>query len=140
TPVYTMVTSSKTLELIYGIDLKSFQQVGGPFRYLEGGPFSAPFEMIVDDFFANVNKVHPGAMVELFNHRFRVTGVVEHGRGGRRFLPITTLQDLAGGKDKATVFYLKLDDPQQALPVVDEIKKIQGMEDYSVMSMQETLT
>src|SRR5205823_10538267 len=110
------------------------------FRYLEGGPFSHPYEMMVDDIFATSNKVHAGTMVELFNHKFRVTGVVAHGRGGRRFLPITTLQDLVGGKDKATVFYVKLDDPQQADSVSEEIKKIPGMEDYSVMSMEEMLT
>jgi putative ABC transport system permease protein len=53
----------------------------------------------------------------------------------RKFLEIAVLQDLNGSKDKASVFYLKLDDPGNADTVVSEIKKVPGMERYVASSM-----
>jgi len=45
------------------------------------------------------------------------------------------LQDLNGSKDKASVFYLKLDDPANADAVVNEIKQVPGMEHHVASSM-----
>ena len=78
--------------------------------------------------------------MELLNHNFRVAGVVENGRGARKFLPLATLQDLNGAKDKASVFYVKLDDPSEAAAVVKEIKGQPGMEKYSVLSTTDYLS
>ena len=45
------------------------------------------------------------------------------------------MQDLVGAKDKASIFYLKLDDPSNADAVVNEIKAVPGMEKYVATSM-----
>jgi putative ABC transport system permease protein len=45
-----------------------------------------------------------------------------------------------GAKDKASVFYVKLDNPANADTVVQEIKEIPGMERYSVLSTTEYLS
>ena len=76
-----------------------------------------------------------GDTIEILNNTFRICGIVERGKGGRKFLPLSTLQDLTGGKDKASVMYLKLDDPANADAVVDEIKHVPGMERYVASSM-----
>jgi putative ABC transport system permease protein len=123
-PVVLQVTSTTNIEIIYGIDLESFQALGGPMRYLQGGPFTGPDDMIVDDLFAAGNKVHVGDTVNVLNHAFKVCGVVPHGRGARRFIPITTMQDLIGAQNKASMFYVKLDDPINADAVVEQLKKI----------------
>lgn len=60
---------------------------------------------------------------------------MERGKGARKFVPLATLQDLVGAKDKASIFYLKLDDPANADVVVDEIKHVPGMEHYVATSM-----
>ena len=138
-PVVTQVTSTTNIEVIYGIDLESYQQLGGPFRFLEGGPFQGPDDMIVDDYFASANKVHPGSNVKVLNHDFRVSGVVPHGRGARRYVPISTMQDLVGAQNKASILYVKLDDSNNANEVTDQIKKIPGMESYNIMSIGEWL-
>jgi putative ABC transport system permease protein len=96
--------------------------------------------MLVDDYFAAAHKIHPGATVELLNHQFKVSGVVENGRGARRFIPIKTMQDLIGAPDKASIFYVKLDEPNNAEAVTAQIKTIPGMRDYSVMSMRELVS
>ena len=63
-----------------------------------------------------------------------------HGKGARKFVPITTLQDLVGAQGKASAFYLKLDDPNNADAVVNEIKNVPGMSTYVVRSMREYLS
>ncbi len=132
--------SAGTPELIYGIDLNSYEAMGAHFRYLEGGPYQGAYDVIVDDFFAHSNHVKIGSNLEILNHTFRVCGIVEHGKGARKFLPITTLQEITGSRDKASAFYVKLDDPSSAQAVVDEIKAVPGMETYNVRSMREYLS
>src|SRR5579862_3483822 len=135
-PVVTTVSTAGAIEVIAGIDLKSYQSLSGqPFHYQQGGPFQGPNDVLVDGLFAKAKHVKVGDTIEILNHNFRVTGVVEEGRGARKFLPIETLQDLIGAEGKATIFYLKLDDPANADAVVDEIKQVPGMERYVASSM-----
>jgi putative ABC transport system permease protein len=134
-PVVTQVATGGTLEIIAGIDLPTYESMSGPFRYLEGGPFQSADDVIVDDLFAQSKHVKVGDSIEILNNKFRICGVVEHGKGGRKFIPISTLQDLNGAKDKATIFYLKLDSPSNADTVVAEIKAVPGMERYVATSM-----
>src|SRR5271166_3867136 len=167
-PVVTQLSTAGNLEVIDGIDLKSFEAMGGPFHYLAGGPFEGPNDMLIDDYVASSKKLkvgdtvetlnHPFRIseicehpcrappclkcdtVETLNHPFRISGMVEHGKGARKFLPIATLQDIIGGQGKASIFYVKLDDPNNADAVVREIKSIPGMEQYGVHSLKEYLS
>src|SRR6267143_420087 len=134
-PVITQVASTGTLEIIAGIDLPSYESMSAGFHYLEGGPFQGPYDVLVDDLFAKSNHARVGDTIEILNNKFRISGIVERGKGARKFIPLSTLQDLIGAKDKATIFYLKLDDPANADAVVDEIKHVPGMERYVATSM-----
>ncbi len=96
--------------------------------------------MIVDDYFAGTKQAKVGDSIEILNQRFRISGIVEHGKGARKFLPLDTMQDLIGTPGHASVFYVKLDNPGNTDAVVDEIKHVPGMENYSVRSMQEYLS
>ena len=133
-PVITQVSTNGTLEVIAGIDLKSYEALG-PFHFLQGGPFQGPNDVLIDDILAQAKHFHVGDHIEVLNNQFRVAGIVAPGKGARKFLPITTLQDLNGSKDKASIFYLKLDDPANANAVVDEIKNVPGMEKHIAYSM-----
>ncbi|HEY1937991.1 MAG TPA: ABC transporter permease [Candidatus Angelobacter sp.] len=122
-PVVLQTTTSLTnIEVLNGIDLPSFESVGGPLIYLKGGPFREPYDMIVDDIYASANKAHVGSKINVLNHEFRVSGIVPHGRGARRYVPMKTLQDLIGAENKASVFYVKVDDPKNTDTVVNELK------------------
>ena len=81
-----------------------------------------------------------GDTIEALNHHFRICGIVEHGKGARKFVPIATLQDLIGAIGKATIFYVKLDNPNNADAVVHAIKSIPGMQQYGVHSLKEYLS
>src|SRR6516165_2483939 len=134
-PVVTTVSTAGTLELIAGIDLNSYQKLSGPFRFVAGRPFDAPNECMVDDISARAKHVKVGDTVEILTHPFRVSGIVEPGKGARKFVEIGALQDLIGAQNKATIFYLKTDEPSNADLVVEEIKQVPGMGHYVATSM-----
>ncbi len=94
----------------------------------------------MDDLFASAKHLKVGDTVETLNHQFRISGIVEHGKGARKFLPIKTLQELIGAQGKATIFYVKLDNPNNADEVVRAIKNIPGMQQYGVHSLKEYLS
>ncbi|PYX29527.1 MAG: ABC transporter permease [Acidobacteria bacterium] len=139
-PVIWQIATGGGLEVIDGIDLPSFEALGGPFQYVQGGPFQGPDDALVDDYVARQRHVKVGDTMEILNHTFRISGIVENGRGARKFVPMATLQDLIGAKDKASVFYVKLDDPANADAVVAAVKSQPGMEKYSVLSTPDYLS
>lgn len=139
-PVIWQIATGGGLEVIDGIDLASFEALGGRFQYVEGGPFRDPDNALVDDYIARQRNVKVGDTMEILNHPFRISGIVENGRGARKFVPMSTLQDLIGAKDKASVFYVKLDDPANADAVVAAVKSQPGMEKYSVLSTPDYLS
>ena len=134
-PVVTQVSTAGSLEMIAGIDLKTYESLGGPFHYLAGGPFQGPDDALVDELFAKAKHIKAGDTIEILNHNFRVAAIVEQGKGARKFVQIGILQDLIGAQGKASIFYLKLDNPNNADLVVDEIKHVPGMERYVAVSM-----
>ncbi len=132
--------SQKPLEIVYGIDLATYDQLAPQFVYLSGGPFQGPNDVIVDDFFSGMNHKKIGDTIEVLNHPFRICGIVPHGKGGRKFLPLETMQDLIGAEGRASVFYVKLDDPTKLDEVEKAIQEIPGMSNYAVRSMKEYLS
>jgi putative ABC transport system permease protein len=139
-PVIWDLTTKPSLQIIYGIDVASYNSIPPSFRFLSGGPFESSYDVIVDDYFAGSKHVNVGDSTTILNHPFRICGIVEHGKGAREFIPLSTMQDLIGAPDHASVFYVKADDPKNVEAVVSEIKSVPGMESYSVLSMQEWQT
>ena len=131
------------VETIWGIDYSSYNALR-PFEFLAGGPFQAPTDVIVDDLFAKsaprgqTRKV--GSTVKLLNHEFRICGIVEHGKGGRIFLPIRTLGTLMGTPDNASVFNIKSDDLKNQDLIREEIRNTPGLRDYQVQTIQEWMS
>jgi putative ABC transport system permease protein len=139
-PIIWIINSSGGLEVIDGIDIANFEALGGPFHYIKGGPFKGPDDVLVDDFIARQKHVKVGDTMEILNHPFHISGVIENGRGARKFVPMSTLQDVIGANGKASVFYVKLDDPANTDEVVDAVKRQPGMENYTVRSMADYLS
>jgi putative ABC transport system permease protein len=137
-PVIWKVSTAGALQNIWGIDLKSFEALR-PFTYLKGGPFQGPDDILVDDIYTNGKHVKVGDTIQLFNHSFRVAGIVAHGKGSRLFVPLATLQELNSTPDRATALYVKADSPANASTLVGEIKNVRGMSGYTVQSMSDYL-
>jgi putative ABC transport system permease protein len=140
-PVIWQISTGGGLELIDGIDLDSFEALGGQFHYLEGGRFQGPDDVLIDDYIARQRHLKVGDTTHVIGDTyFRVCGIVENGRGARKFVPMATLQELIGAIGKASVFYVKLDDPANADAVVTAVKSQPGMERYSVLSTRDYLS
>jgi putative ABC transport system permease protein len=132
--------SQKPLEIVYGIDLATYDQLSPSFQYFSGGPFQGPNDVIVDDYFATMNHKKVGDMIEVLNNPFRICGIVPHGKGGRKFLRLDTMQALISAENRASVFYVKLDSPANLESSTAAIQQIPGMEKYAVRSMTEYLS
>ncbi|WP_158749322.1 ABC transporter permease [Acidobacterium sp. S8] len=126
-------------EIIWGIDYDSFNALK-PFVFLSGTPFQGPNDVIVDDVFANANKFHVGDTAQVKNHPFRISGIVEHGRGGRKFLPIHSLGTLVGNPDNASLFYIRSDEVANQNLIRQEILATPGLSQYQVQTLEEWMS
>ena len=123
-PVLLQVNSINSLELIYGIDPESFGDVSGGFVFHEGHDLESPDDILVDDWYAKARKVKAGSTLHVVGHDFHVVGIVEHGKGARLYILLSTLQDLAGARGKASVFFVKCDHPEQTPAVMAAIGQL----------------
>lgn len=138
-PVISEFSMAGSVEVLYGIDYKSYNELK-PFVFLSGGPFERPYDVIVDDVFARSGKGHRvGESIMVLNHLFRICGIVESGKGGRKLIPIQTMGDLMGTDGKASVIYLKADAPSNISAIQKEIHATRGLEGYRVLTMSDLL-
>ena len=138
-PVNIQMAMSSSLENIYGIDYASYDALK-PFVFVSGGPFIGPNDVIVDDYFAASDHGHKvGDSISILKHDFRISGIVEHGKGGRKFIPIATLGDITNNPGKASAFYVKSDDIANQKLIQQEIKQTEGMQNYDVQTLDEWL-
>src|SRR5579863_937809 len=91
-PVLLQFNSTGGIDLVYGIDPESFRAVSGGFVFLEGQDMSGPDDLLVDDWDARSKNVKVGQTLRMLEHDFKVAGIVEHGKGARIFVPLSTLQ------------------------------------------------
>jgi putative ABC transport system permease protein len=94
-------------DLIYGIDYDTFNGLSSGFLYHAGRPFASPHEVIIDDYKARSSKVRVGDKVTLLDTTFTVSGIVEHGKGARYFIPLRTAQEIAGAEGRVSLFYIR---------------------------------
>jgi putative ABC transport system permease protein len=135
-PVNIQVNSS--LDTIYGIDFQSFNGLL-PFTFISGSSFQGPYDAIIDDYTATGKKV--GDTIQILNHPFRICGIVEHGKGGRKFVPIDTMGALTGTEGKATMFYLRTENrPRYQEEIKQAILATPGMSTYTVVTAEEYLS
>jgi putative ABC transport system permease protein len=139
-PVLVQTTTTGGLSNIFGIDIQSYSALSGGFVYIKGGPFENPHDVIIDQLYARNKKLSLGDQVDLLNHKFRICGIVEPGKGARIFLPIAALQDLMGAVNKTSMFYIKAKDSNKTNELIQRIQAIPELHDYSMVSIQEYLS
>jgi len=137
-PAFLQFNTSGGVETIWGIDPVSFRDVSNGFVFHEGHDLQAPDDMLVDDWQARAKHVKVGDTYTLLNHAWTVVGIVEHGKAGRIFVPITSLQELVGGRDKATIFLVRCTRPEHTPDVIAEIKEL--LPNYPVRPVKEFMT
>ena len=139
-PVISNFSMAGNVEILYGIDYASYNALK-PFMFLSGGPFQGPYDVIVDDVFARGGPGRTvGSKITILNRQFRISGIVESGKGGRKLIPIETMGALTGNDGKASVIYLKADTPANEQKIIDEIHATRGLENYKVQTMSELIS
>ena len=141
TPTATNVSFTNRLEAIFGIDLPTFDRVTGGFDYLQGGPFTGPYTALVDDVYTRTHNVHVGSTLSILDHHFTVSGVVEHGKGARVFLPLSTLQNLLA-QGKCAVIFVKCAPGASDAVVEERLREFAGgaLKDYQITRMSDLST
>jgi len=144
-PVNVKLTLGSSVENIFGIDYASFNALR-PFVFIQGGPFAKPFDIIIDDLQAASKNIKVGDPIKVLDHTFYVCGIVEHGKGARKFIPLATMDQLDGNPGKAAEFFLRTDDAStdEAKKAVQEavrkeITASDGLQDWNVQTIDEFL-
>lgn len=137
-PALLQFNTSGGVETIWGIDPQSFRDVSNGFVFHEGRDLEGPDDMLVDDWQAKAKHVKVGDTYTVLNHDWKIVGIVEHGKAGRIFVPISTLQDLVGAREKATIFLVKCTRPEHTADAIAEIKEL--LPNYPVRPVKEFMT
>jgi putative ABC transport system permease protein len=121
-PALLQFNSTGGVDVIYGIEKESFRAVSGGFVFLEGRDMEGPDDLLVDDWAAKAKHIKVGDTYNLLNHDWHVSGIIEHGKGARLFVPMATLQNLVGAHDKASIFLLKCTRPEHTEDVMAQMR------------------
>ena len=138
-PVNLKLSTSGGIENISGIDYESYNALR-PFVFVAGTPFQQPYDVLIDDMEASKGfKV--GDTIKVLNHSFRICGIVQSGKGGKKYIPLATMDEIDGNPGKAAVFYLKTKDtPAHWDDVRKEILATDGLGQYDVQTSEEFLS
>jgi putative ABC transport system permease protein len=134
----TLIYPIGGVDSVTGIDLAAFSSMSGGFRFLEGGPFRSPNDILVDQYYAQANHYHAGDIIEVMNLKWRITGIVEAGKMSRIFVDLPHLQDLAASTARLSCIYIKLIDPAQTDAVKASLEK--QLDGYKIYSMQDMIS
>ncbi len=138
-PAIQKISTQGSVEILYGIDYKTYAALK-PFVFLSGGPFQGPNDAIIDSVLAGSGKGYRvGDAITIMDQPFRISGIVEAGKGGRKLIPLETMQQLIGAGDKVSLFYIKCDNPANAETVMNEIHATRGFGQNTVMTIDSWL-
>jgi putative ABC transport system permease protein len=120
---------------VTGIELDKYTAMSGGFKYLEGGPFRAPDDMIIDRYYAAQRHVRAGETIKVLNQPWHISGVIESGQLSHIFVQLSKLQELDSATNKLNQIDLKLDDPANTEPVKRALQ--QKMPGYQIISVSD---
>ncbi len=121
-PVVTQFNSQGGLDIVFGIDPDSFGALGGGFSFIDGRIFQSSDEIVIDDLYAEAKEIGVGDEISVLNHRFSVSGVVDNGKGARLYMDLSTAQEMMGAPGRASLFYIKLVNPDDTYAIVDQLE------------------
>jgi len=91
------------VDVVYGIDRGSFRAVSGGFVFLEGHDMEGPDDLLWTT--GRPSQAHQsGRHLQSAEPRLARRRHYRTWKGARLFVPLATLQDLVGARDKASIF------------------------------------
>jgi putative ABC transport system permease protein len=131
----TVIQPLSGFDSVTGLDLEEFSKMSGGFHFIEGGPFAADQDMLVDEFYAREKRLRVGDKVQLINHEWRVAGIFESGKLARICVRISVLQELMGNAHRLSQIYVKVDSPSHIQEVLNGLRT--KMPAYPIYTVEE---
>ncbi|MBV8808186.1 MAG: ABC transporter permease [Acidobacteriaceae bacterium] len=96
-----------------GVNFPEFARLNNGIHFIAGAPPRDANDMLVDEYYAKQHDLHPGDTVNLLNHNWHLSGIIEGGVLGRFIVPLPTLQVLTGNAQPPRIseILVKLDNP-----------------------------
>jgi putative ABC transport system permease protein len=120
---------------VTGVEWEKLERMSGGIKFISGGRFQNPNDIIFDQYYAAQRKAHVGETVKVMNRDWQLVGIIEGGQLSHIFVALKTLQDLDSATAKLSQIYIKLDDPKFTAPVIADLKK--EMPNYPIWSVEE---
>jgi putative ABC transport system permease protein len=117
-----VVQSLQFPDSIFGIDFDAFKKMNGGFHYVDGHDPVNDDDLVVDETYAQKNKLVVGSHVKLIAHVWNVCGIADDGQAARIAVKLKALQEIEGTPGHLTLIYVKLDDPARADQAAEQLR------------------
>jgi putative ABC transport system permease protein len=140
-PVMTWTVSiSGNINVVYGIQPESFNQVANRLEVLKGRLLKEGNEIVVDTRLAEAHHLNVDSTIELLGTTHTVVGISKAGVGARIFMPLETLQKSMDEEGRVSLFFVKSESLSQVKQVAGEIEQqIKGLKAYALETFVETM-
>jgi putative ABC transport system permease protein len=108
---------------VQGVDFDKLSKLSGGIKFLSGGVFSKPDDIIVDEYYAEERNLKVGSKINIMNSDWRICGIIESGKLSRLFLPLPLLQEKTATVGRLAQLFIKLDDPKHMNTVMAQLKE-----------------
>ncbi len=141
TPVITWTASIYgSINLVYGIQPESFNQVGNHLEILKGRMVQQGEEIVVDSRLAEAHHLDVGSTLDLLGTSYTIVGISKAGVGARIFMPLETLQRAMDEEGRVSLFFVKAESLSQIKQVANEIEQqVKGLKAYILETFVETM-
>jgi putative ABC transport system permease protein len=134
----TVVQSLQFPNSITGLDFAAFKAMSGGFRYIQGGDPVNDDDMVMDEDHAQHFHLQVGSRIRLVAHDWNISGIAEGGKLASICVKLKALQEMTGSQGHLTLIYVKLDDPNLADQVADQLKvTLQDDQIYSINALMD---
>ncbi len=108
------------LTTLSGVNIAELEKMSGGIRLTEGRLPQAPYDLLVDQYYAKQNNVRIGQKLNFFNQQWDVCGIMQGGVLGRLLVQLPSLQQVTANANppRITQILVKIDNPAQTDQVV----------------------
>jgi len=140
-PVMTWTASlDGSIQVVYGIQPETFNQVGNHLELLEGRLLKGEKEIILDNRLAEARHLDVGASLDLWGTTYTVVGISKAGMGARIFMPLETLQKSLDEEGRVSLFFVRCESLDLVKSVAGEIERqIKGLKAYVLETFVDTM-
>ena len=122
------------LVMIFGVDERTYNQVGAGIRIVEGHGLQEPGDLVVDTVLAAADDIEIGDTLPIMNRDFVVVGICKAGAGVRIFMRITDMQTATAQPGKASLFFLKVSDDSTVAEAATALEE--RFEGYQITALE----